>query len=242
MQYHCGICGEKGHNARTCPFPDTRTPPPKTRGRVSLERQHPGLTSMLGVKTDSFVAQQYGLSRQRINQIRKGLGIDASQPPLNMTPQMESLLGTASDSVLAARWGVSTHTVCRLRTKLGIACWSRTDEIDRALEPYLDDIGRISDPKIARMAGVSAKAVFGYRRRHGIKTEVLSPAHPDFKPLDKGLIATLYREGYSDEEIAARVGSTKRSIATIRSRSRLVSRKGRPAKTAPRKESTRGEE
>jgi hypothetical protein len=81
MQYHCGICGEKGHNARTCPFPDTRTPPPKTRGRVSLERQHPGLTSMLGVKTDSFVAQQYGLSRQRIHQIRKGLGIDASQPP-----------------------------------------------------------------------------------------------------------------------------------------------------------------
>ena len=70
----CGSCGEYGHNARTC----------GTQGNVAMyalhiESTYPGLVSMLGSVSDAIVGDRYGMTRQRVHQIRTRLNIPSSK-------------------------------------------------------------------------------------------------------------------------------------------------------------------
>lgn len=82
-QYTCRNCGEKGHNSATCENPTVPKPPKGKRGmpkksieqyRADIEAKYPGMLEMLGDATDRVIGKEYGLSRQRIHQIRKRLG------------------------------------------------------------------------------------------------------------------------------------------------------------------------
>ncbi len=224
-QYKCGNCGEPGHNAATCMNP-TKEEGPKKRGRIKktpeqyregIEARYPGMLDMLGDSSDQSVADEYDLSRQRIHQIRKRLGIEACHAPFDPTPEQVAALGTKTDKETAEEWGVSPSTVSYHRRARGIEVWSPWVEHEKALQPYLDKIGKVSDPKVAKMAGVATRVVFEYRQKNDIKTEVMAPTHEDFTPLDRDEIEELFKEGWSDEEIAEIVGSTKGTIQNIRS-------------------------
>lgn len=225
-QYTCRNCGEKGHNAATCENPTVPKPPKGKRGmpkksveqyRADMEAKYPGMLEMLGDSADQVVADEYDLSRQRIQQIRKKLGIEACHSPFVPTPEQIALLGTTTDKELAEAWGITGTTVSRHRREHGIPQWSPWIEHEKTLQPYLDKIGKISDPKVAAMAGTTIRVVFEYRQKHGIKTEVLTPTHEDFSPLDREEIEELFKEGWSDEEIAEIIGSTRGTVQNIRS-------------------------
>jgi transcriptional regulator with XRE-family HTH domain len=216
-QYSCRKCGEPGHNAATCGRPE---PTPRSRVREyreKVEAKYPGMLEMLGDSTDQVVGDEYGLSRQRIQQIRKKLGIEACQTPFLPTSEQIALLGTRTDRDLAAEWRVSSNTVSRIRRDRNISAWTPWVEYEKALEPHLDKIGKISDPKVAKIAGVTVRVVYEYRHRKGIKTSVLAPTHEDFVPHDRGEIEELFKEGWSDEEIAEIIGSTRGTVQNIRS-------------------------
>ena len=224
-QYTCRNCGEPGHNAATC---ENQTVPKQTGKRgapkksveqygADMEAKYPGMLEMLGDSTDQVVADEYDLSRQRIHQIRKHLGIEACHAPFTPTPEQVALLGTTTDKELAEAWGVHGGTVSRIRRQHNIPQWSPWIEHEKTLQPFLHLIGKVSDPKVAAMAGTATRVVFEYRQKHGIKTEVLAPTHEDFSPHDRDEIEELFKEGWSDEEIAEIIGSTKGTIQNIRS-------------------------
>ena len=225
-KYTCRNCGEPGHNVATCENPTVQKPPKGKQGmpkksvgqyRADIEAKYPGMLEMLGDSTDQVVADEYDLSRQRIHQIRKRLGIEACHAPFVPTPEQVALLGTTTDRELAEAWGAHGGTVSRIRRQHNIPQWSPWIEHEKTLQPHLDKIGKISDPKVAAMAGTTTRVVFEYRQKHGIKTEVLAPTHEDFSPLDRGEIEELFKEGWSDEEIAEIIGSTRGTVQNIRS-------------------------
>jgi hypothetical protein len=56
----------------------------------------------------------------------------------------------------------------------GIAC--RPNTRDAAIAQHIDQLGRISDPDFAALAGVSARVVAAFRSRHGVAPFQLPPA------------------------------------------------------------------
>lgn len=184
--------------------------------RENLEARYPGMLDVLGCLPDADVAVKYGLSRQRVHQIRGELSIPACVTPFTMTPEQVALLGTTTDAALAREWGVSQAVVGYYRNQRGIPVWSVILEHEKLLEPYRDQIGEVSDPKVAAMVGVEPRVVYEYRKRHGIKTKVLAPTHEDFTPLDREVIAEMYHEGRSDKEIAEALGTSPGVVCQIR--------------------------
>lgn len=225
--YTCKKCGEIGHNKATCGKPVQVEPEaPKPRGRkpktveqfqAEMEERYPGITDLLGEETDASVGEKYGITRQRVHQFRKKLDVASTRQFIELTPEQIERLGTVNDRILASEWGIAPYLVGQTRRNLGIKAWSPWIEHEKALAPYLDQIGKISDPKVAAMAGVNTRVVFEYRKRHNIKTEVLAPTHEDFSPIDREEIERLFNEEYSDNEIAEMMGCSAGTIGFIRS-------------------------
>jgi hypothetical protein len=227
--YICDNCGEVGHNRQTCGQPDPQRPRRKTYEQ-RLDEHKPGLRQMLGTMPDSEVGAHYGVSRQRIEQYRKRLGVAAHFEPLEPTNEQAALLGTMPDEALAQCFGIVSHVVSRWRHARNIAAYDVWEEHERTFAPIKDRLGKVSDPTLAREIGVPASLVFRYRERYGIKTEIISPACEGFVKIDRGEIARLFHEGRSDAEIAAAVGSTTKSVGRIRSRElRLLRRSKNPS-------------
>jgi hypothetical protein len=103
-------------------------------------------------------------------------------------------------------------------------------EHEKKLKPYLHLIGKISDPKLAKLAGVTTRIVYDYRLKKGIKTEVIAPTHKDFAPIDRDMVRKLFENGLSDEEIAKAVGSTPGTTCMIRTRDLGLFRLPTPSK------------
>lgn len=69
----CGHCGRLGHNRRTCGHPAKPTISVREReaiAQASFQARHPGLLEQLGHVSDGKLAKAYGLSRQRVCQLR----------------------------------------------------------------------------------------------------------------------------------------------------------------------------
>lgn len=184
--------------------------------KETVEYNHPGLLDLLGKMTDREVGERYNLSRQRVHQIRDKLNIGPYTVPVELSPEQISKLGTKTDAELASLWGVSTSAVSRVRTSLSIKAYSPWLDHNKALKPYVGIIGKLSDPKIAELAGVTTRVVFEYRKLNNIDTEVIAPTHKDFSPVDRQALSQLFELGLSDEEIASVLGSTKGTVQNIR--------------------------
>lgn len=184
--------------------------------KETVEYNHPGLLDLLGTMTDREVGERYNLSRQRIHQIRLKLNVRPYTVPIELTSEQIAKLGTKTDADLASLWGVAASTVSRIRTSLSIEAYSPWLNYNKLLEPYASIIGKLSDPKIAELAGVTTRVVFEYRKLNNIDTEVITPTHKDFSPVDRNTLAQLFELGLSDEEIASVLGSTKGTVQNIR--------------------------
>lgn len=72
-QHTCSHCGRIGHNKRTCGHPAKPRLTPTERVAETQKRfqeRHPGLLEQLGNVSDGKLAKAYGLSRQRVCQLR----------------------------------------------------------------------------------------------------------------------------------------------------------------------------
>lgn len=193
--------------------------------KETVEYNHPGLLDLLGKMTDREVGERYNLSRQRIHQIRLKLNIGPYTVPVELTPKQISKLGAKTDADLASLWGVAASTVSRIRASLSIKAYSPWIDHEKALKPYLSIIGKLSDPKIAELAGVTTRVVFEYRKLNNIDTEIITPTHKSFSPVDRSTLAQLFELGLSDEEIASVLGSTKGTVQNIRTSELNLSRR-----------------
>jgi len=231
--YCCSLCGEPGHNARTC-GQDRTAPSPRNpvSAKEAYEANHPGITDLLGQVPDSAVASKYGISRQRVQQIRVRLGVPSysEQEGIGrpLTDDEVSLLGTMPDNELGMVLNTGRHRVSCERKKRGIPPFSPMDVLDDLLEPVKDQLGKVSDRKLARKLGLRTGQVQRYRNARGIPTEILSPRCEGFEPLDRGEITRLFHEGKSDVEIAEALDSTRASIARIRTQELGLLRKRSP--------------
>jgi DNA-binding CsgD family transcriptional regulator len=237
----CSNCGQHGHNVATCrsepvPRQSRPAPPPpptpeeiKDRFTKELDVRYPGMFPRLGHDSDLEIAIDYGISRQRVHQIRNRLGIDAANVPYSFTEEGIALLGTMSDVDLAERLGTYKMRVQQERRKHDIPAFEPVNERERKIEQFRDLVGVLSDPKVAKLAGVPHQAIFNYRQKYGIETKVISPKHKDFVRIDYDEIARLFHEGKTDKEIAEAVGGTAGTITGIRNRLRLVRKEaGKP--------------
>jgi DNA-binding CsgD family transcriptional regulator len=206
----------------------------------NLDIRHPGMLPRLGQDTDLGIAVDYGISRQRVHMIRSRLGINAFSAPYTPTEEDVALLGTMPDVALAERLGTYCGRVLQERRKRGIPAFSPVGPKEQKIEQHLDLLGVLSDPKFAKIAGVSAAAVYYYRVKYGIETKVISPKHKDFVKIDRDEVARLFHEGKTDEEIAEAVGGTVGTIPGIRKRLQLLRKEqGTPLSDAERGEITR---
>lgn len=145
--------------------------------RRRLHQSHPGMFEMLGNKSDAFIGDAYGLSRERIRQYRSAMGIDkckkgflGSLSDIDMKYFLNNA-GVVSDAELANAFSVSVGSICRAREQYGIQSKKENDtEANTSkLENIISRLGVDSDRLIAREVGVSSSHVARYRNRLGIK-------------------------------------------------------------------------
>ena len=186
---------------------------PKPR---DIETIHPGLLNRLGKERDSALAAEYGISRERVRQYRKCHNIDAIPRAHTIPKRAVRLLGVVPDAELSRTFNVPAPTFFNMRRKMGISRASVASQTDRILEIAKDRLGKESDHKIAQSLGISSACVCKYRNKHGIAPVRLSPRSAGFTPIDRNRVAQLFREGYSDADIAQQVGSTRKTVILIR--------------------------
>ena len=148
-----------------------------------VEARHPGLVSKLGVVSDCLLAEEYGVSRQRLQQIRKRLGITSSTKNRQEVID-QSILNAAKNGtekvpagVIAVDTGASVAQVTRRAAQLGL---SSSDRRARILEEMRPLFGVVSDHKIASTFDVPVGFVQRNRARLGIP-----PVRPSPRDLQK---------------------------------------------------------
>lgn len=155
------------------PWPERRRSP----GR----RWPPELLDRLGREPDAALAREYGISRERVRQLRAERGIPlsieavrartaaraeraaAQQRPLPV--EARAWFGVVSDAEIARRLRCSTSMVARWRSRYELPGPPAPRKPSR-LGAYRDRFGVLLDTEIAGLAGVSYAAVAAYRRVH----------------------------------------------------------------------------
>lgn len=182
----------------------------------NIEARHPGLLARLGKESDEAVGASYGVSRQRIQQIRKILDVGPSSVPSVFPEESVHLLGTHSDIALAEMLGLPLYRVKHARESRGIPVFTYVPPFEGKIRAYEHLLGTISDSKVAKIAGVTTSEVQRFRKKHSIKTKVLSSKHADFVRLDYDEIRSLFYEGKTDAQIAQAVGTTAGTVQNYR--------------------------
>jgi Mor family transcriptional regulator len=185
-----------------------------------LDNLHPGLREKLQdfVGTDAALAREYGLSRQRIYQLRNSLNLQRTKPPVKspMPEEAIALLGCIPDKHIAKQFGLSRSTVTNTRRKRGIPTCPPSWRWGSLLSAHRDWMGQLSDREIGRRLGISHHVVFNYRKQHGIETKIISSKHKRFVPLDKASLHLAFdTEGLTVNELAHRFNRKPSYIRTL---------------------------
>jgi hypothetical protein len=153
---YCPACA--GHNAIRLP---------RETFEDGLNRKYPGLIEQLGTMFDKALAHQYGLSKQRVSQIRQRLEIAR----YDHKPEWLSLLGTMSDAALARQTGKGTMTLRRWRRRLNIPVYRSPDDcVPEWVTAIRPRFGLVSDQKLADESGMSVMSVNRWRRKLGVSS------------------------------------------------------------------------
>ena len=175
------------------------------------ESKYPGLVGRLGTTTDAGLADDYGLSRERVRQIREAVGKSKYQPPI---PEcLREAVGKFPDKALANLFDMKVSHVQRLRQSQDVPAYQKWRERLDALQPLL---GKFADNRLAVLGGVPSQYLSRERLRLGIASFTVSPAHADFQKLDREVIRRLVEKGHTDDEIAILLECNGGSVAQIR--------------------------
>ena len=90
--YRCRVCGEVGHNARTC----RRAARPSPTPRVRTRRPRPAWHALIGTAPDAEVARMAGVSRQAVSFARIRDGLPAYTGPRKGSPLADGVLAFVS--------------------------------------------------------------------------------------------------------------------------------------------------
>ena len=185
------------------------------------ETKYPGIVARLPLENNATLAMAYGISRERVRQIRKQLGI-GGRKTATLPPEWVSRLGLDPDTHIARDSGVPVAVVRRARLAADIPAARVEGFYERVIGQVHDRVGRVSDRSLAAEIGVPALQIAAYRRRHGIQPRKMSPMCRDFVPVDREAVARMFHDGSTDDEIADGVGTTVAYIRLIRSQMKLV--------------------
>jgi hypothetical protein len=124
----------------------------------------PQVRELIEKKNDGELSVLLGVSRQRVHQIRKKLGIvSASERRENLVVE-SGLLGKISDKELGEKLQEDPKYIAAVRQRLQIKPVRRSK-----FDGYVHLLGTVSDKSIAEMAGTSQSAISNYRRRRNIE-------------------------------------------------------------------------
>lgn len=194
--------------------------------RARVEARHPGIVAQLGVVRDADIARQYGITRARVGQIREQLNISAVAIP-EIPGEVVALVGVLPDKEIASLSGITAPRIRNIREQMGIPVVAQASRYEPVIDAVRHRVGVDSDHQIAKDLGIPPQRVYDYRHRRGIPAARISPRCPEFVKLDRDAIRRRVEEGATDEEIAAAMGSTRASIAMIRTRDLKLYRDGR---------------
>lgn len=82
----------------------------------------PHFLRRLGREKDTYIAKQYGMTAERVRQIRKQYGI----PVVKKWYPFEDELGKRFDASIAADYGYSINSICAMRKKRGILAYAKS--------------------------------------------------------------------------------------------------------------------
>lgn len=194
-------------------------------------KKHPGLAELLGVVPDAELGRQFGLTRSRVHQLRKQMGLTkvlrANDPEIEVKLlAVEDKIGKVSDSSIARELGIGFDQV-RARRKV----LNRPVFIDTIREEKWNQIkdraGKVTDGVLAKEIGVSINTVLLWRKRYGIESAHVSPRSKRFQPVDRNKLIELFNQGLSDEEIAATLNAKLSYLPMIRRKLGLLRAAGR---------------
>lgn len=183
--------------------------------KKNIDDKYPGIMAAMAKMNNIKVADKYGISRERVRQLRLRFSIPAPNNDIIWTEEHIKLLGKQPDLALARQWGMHNYVVRRKRLTLGIPAYNTEDRYAK-LRPFEDLVGKVSDRKLSRMANVNWSIVADFRKEKGIPPYHLSPMCEDFQPVDLAEMERLLLAGAPDEEIAEKTGRTVESIRNIR--------------------------
>ena len=112
-------------------------------------------------------------------------------------------------------------------------------EIPETLELYNKGL---NDQEMAKALGCSPCTVFSWRKRHCKPPNANKSHGPRASKLDYQETLSLYRAGFSDKDMAERLGCTPATVSTWRKRHQLLAngKPGRPRKDGKNENDSRG--
>lgn len=131
----------------------------------------------LGNEPDTHIAADFGMSKQRVAQIREraGIGRHKKARKYTLSPGATRLLGKVNDRLLAYAAGVPYNAIRNRRIELGIPAHGIHFDskigilsIPSWLEPHLHELGKHSDKSIAKQCDQPQATISRWRRRLGI--------------------------------------------------------------------------
>lgn len=128
-----------------------------------LDRAH-----LLGTAPDPTLAKRWGVSRERIRQVRACLGVPAYKPKVDWA-KVDLLLGTAPDTAIAEAYGLGQGTLSSRRKRLDIPGFYDPAEAYRLFMVEgltWDEVVKRTEYKDGLSAYVAARR---YSKRDGLK-------------------------------------------------------------------------
>lgn len=131
--------------------------------------------SELGTVPDTVIARRFGVSRERVRQIRHRFRIAAYQNHNRDWTKIDPLLGKEFDEQLASRFGIPLERVSVRRRTLGILAKPRASQRKNAspLWNFMDILGTMPDYEVGELTGLTQETVCRFRNCHKI---------PSFRP------------------------------------------------------------
>lgn len=192
--------------------------PPQVRRPI--QRTDDSIIAKLGTKSDAELGREYGVTRERVRQIRNDHGI----PTFELTPDWASVndrLDVDTDESLAQRLGVSASAVRRHRKDLGVrktaACPTERQLDSREDVPpdWRNLLGQTSDYSLAKTWKLPAPSVQRLRKKLG--RPPIRPRPPiKVNWSDPANVARLGAE--PDAKLAQEWGISKAAVAAKRKR------------------------
>lgn len=187
----------------------------KDKMKKRWEKKHPGIIELLGTQPDPHIGAKYSLTRARICEMRKKLGIPLFEKKVTLPDALLAELGQVSDRILSKKYGISPFFVRIGRKERNIPVAS-TSAYEKILKENLHLLGTVSDPTVGKQLGIPTAAVFHFRSKNKIKTKIMSSTHEDFVPLNLKKVEELFYDQKSDQEIADILQVSRTYILAVR--------------------------